>query len=296
MKSHLIIQGPFFNDSRVNTEKTIIMAIESRIFSKITLSTYRHPQIEDLIKSFDIEVIVNDDPESQGYSSEYRNGITKKKYQNINRQIKTFVSAVQVDQYDFIFKMRSDCYIHDHLKLQKVIKNFMSSDCLYMFSDTTSVRFDTEQPRNLFHLSDWFIGFKNEQSKIVKNIPYIDERENQNWLDKQNDDIKKKYQKKRISTRYGGEVWITLNLLSRDSFPIKHNLDYSLRAEELYKNYLKKIMCVPMYTMGMRSMKMRTVHIPHYDRYENYLGAKQKIIYIIIGYFYKLYVTIREYI
>ena len=98
------------------------MAIESRIFSKITLSTYRHPQIEDLLKSFDIEVIVNDDPESQGYSSEYRNGITKKisKYQSSD---KTFVSAVQVDQYDFIFKMRSDCYIHDHLKLQKVIKN-----------------------------------------------------------------------------------------------------------------------------------------------------------------------------
>ena len=127
------------------------MAIESRIFSKITLSTYRHPQIEDLIKSFDIEVIVNDDPESQGYSSEYRNGITKKKYQNINRQIKTFVSAVQVDQYDFIFKMRSDCYIHDHLKLQKVIKNFMSSDCLYMLV-IPSVRFDTEHPRILYFI------------------------------------------------------------------------------------------------------------------------------------------------
>jgi hypothetical protein len=53
-------------------------------------------------------------------------------------------------------------------------------------------------------------------------------------------------------------------------------------------------MCTPMYKMGMRSMKMRTVHIPHFDRYENYLGQIEKVVYVIIGFFYKTYVVVRQ--
>ena len=70
--------------------------------------------------------------------------------------------------------------------------------------------------------------------------------------------------------------------------PIKAN------AEEQFTNDLKQVMCVPMYKMGMRCMKMRSVHIPHLDRYENYLGRLDKIIYKIIGFFYKIYAEHRQ--
>ena len=52
MKSHLIIQGPFFSDNKIHTKKSIISAIESGIFSKVTLSTYDHPELNDLRKSY----------------------------------------------------------------------------------------------------------------------------------------------------------------------------------------------------------------------------------------------------
>ena len=115
MKSHLIIQGPFFSDNKIHTEKSISTAIESGIFSKITLSTYDHPEVTDLEKSYDIEVIINEDPGSQGREV-YRN-----KYQNITRQIKTITSGVLVDKFDYSMKIRSDCYIYKANKLERVI-------------------------------------------------------------------------------------------------------------------------------------------------------------------------------
>lgn len=293
MKYHLIIQGPYHNDNRVKTKKTIISAIKSGIFSKITLSTYEVPELKDLIKLFDIELIINEDPGSQGWENSHI-GIGRKKFQNINRQIKTFINGVSVDEYDFTLKMRSDCYINNYLKLKNVIERFMSSSNTFLFSDTTSARFDTENPKFLYHLSDWFIGFKKEKSKLVKSIPYIDELDNQKWLDRQDIKMKNLYKSHNISSRYGGEVWISLNLLSKDKYPIMHTLDYSVSAEEKYKKDLKYIMCAPMYKMGMRCMKMRTVHIPHIDRYENYLGYFEKVAYIIIGFFYKAYVVVRR--
>ena len=102
------------------------------------------------------------------------------------------------------------------------------------------------------------------------------------------------YKKENLSIRYGAEVWITLNLLSKSNFPIDHCLDYSLSAEKQYKKSLEEVMCVPMYSMGMRSMKMRTVHIPHSGRYENYLSPMEKLIYSTVGSFYKIYVSIRQ--
>jgi hypothetical protein len=288
MKYHLIIQGPYFNDNRVKTKKTIISAVESGMFSKITLSTYAAPELEDLIKSFNIEVIINKDPGSQGWEE------GRKKFQNINRQIKTFINGVIVDEYDFTLKMRSDCYIDNYLKLKTVIERFMTSSDTFLFSDTTSARIDTKKPKYLYHLSDWFIGFKKEKSKLVKSIPYIDELDNQMWIDRQDINIKNLYRDQGINSRYGAEVWICLNLLSKDKYPIRHNLDYSVTAEEKYKNDLKYIMCVPMYKLGMRCMKMRTVHIPHIDRYENYLGYFEKVAYSTIGLFYKSYVIVRQ--
>tara|TARA_Y100000768_G_C23990687_1_gene692493 strand:+ start:1851 stop:2732 length:882 start_codon:yes stop_codon:yes gene_type:complete len=288
MKSHLIIQGPFFSDSRVSTEKSIITAIESGIFSKITLSTYDHPDIEDLRKSYSIEVIINKDPGSQGRE------IYRKKYQNINRQIKTLTSGVIVNEFDYSMKMRSDCYIYQANKLKSVINDFMTSNKTFLLTDSSSVRFDTGHPRTLYHLSDWFIGFKKEKSKLVKSIPYIDEKYNESWLNEQSDELKGLYDRKKLSTRFGAEVWITLNLLSKANYPINHCLDYSNKAEEQFINDLKQVMCVPMYTMGMRCMKMRSVHIPHLDRYENYLGRSEKIIYKIIGLFYKIYAKLRQ--
>lgn len=288
MKYHLIIQGPYHDNNKVKTKKAIISAIESGIFSKITLSTYYVPELKDLTKSFDIEVIINEDPGSQGWEKD------RKKFSNINRQIKTFISGVVVDEYDFTLKMRSDCYISNYLKLKTVIERFMTSTNTFLFSDTTSVRFDTKNSRTLYHLSDWFIGFKKGKSKLVKNIPYIDELDNQEWIDRQDLKTKNLYRSQNINIRYGGEVWITLNLLSRDKYPIEHTLDYSVTAEEKYKKDLKYIMCAPMYKMGMRSMKMKTIHIPHIDRYENYLGYFEKVVYIITGLFYKSYVTVRQ--
>jgi hypothetical protein len=288
MKSHLIIQGPFFSDTRIRTEKSISTAIESGIFSKITLSTYDHPEVTDLRKSYDIEVIINEDPGSQGREV-YRN-----KYQNINRQIKTITSGVLVDKFDYSMKIRSDCYIYKANKLERVINEFMTSNKKFLLTDCSSVRFDTKHPRILYHLSDWFIGFKQDKSELVKSIPYLDEKYNESWLDEQSHKLKSLYNREKLSTRFGAEVWITLNLLAKAKHPIKHCLDYSIEAEEQFINDLKQVMCVPMYKMGMRCMKMRSVHIPHLDRYENYLGRLDKIIYKIIGFFYKIYAEHRQ--
>tara|TARA_A100001011_G_scaffold99755_1_gene105133 strand:+ start:523 stop:1404 length:882 start_codon:yes stop_codon:yes gene_type:complete len=288
MKSHLIIQGPFFSDNKIHTKKSIISAIESGIFSKVTLSTYDHPELNDLRKSYDIEVIINEDPGSQGRE------VYRKKYQNINRQIKTITSGVIVDEFDYSMKIRSDCYIYQANKLERVINDFMTSNKKFLLTDSSSVRFDIEHPRTLYHLSDWFIGFKQEKSKLVKSIPFIDEKYNESWLNEQSHEIKSLYKRKKLSNRYGAEVWITLNLLSKVKFPIKHSLDYSIGAEKQFTSDLKKVMCAPMYSMGMRCMKMRSVHIPHLDRYENYLGRLEKIIYKVIGFFYKIYAEARQ--
>ena len=48
------------------------------------------------------------------------------------------------------------------------------------------------------------------------------------------------------------------------------------------KNDLLRVMCVPLYKMGIRSMKYPKIHYPHYDRYENYLKC-EKLIYKLIG-------------
>ena len=72
--------------------------------------------------------------------------------------------------------MRSDCYIYNPNKLERVINEFMTSNKKFLVYDSSSVRFDTKHPRILYHLSDWFIGFKQDKSKLVKSIPYLDEK------------------------------------------------------------------------------------------------------------------------
>ena len=183
-------------------------------------------------------------------------------------------------------KIRSDCYIYKLINL-KVINEFYDSNKRFLLTDSSSVRFDTNI-QILYHLSDWFIGFKQDKSELVKSIPYLDEKYNESWLNEQSHELKSLYNREKLSTRFGAEVWITLNLLAKAKHPIKHCLDYSIEAEEQFINDLKQVMCVPMYKMGMRCMKMRSVHIPHLDRYENYLGRLDKIIYKIIGFFINL--------
>lgn len=280
MKTCLIIQGPYYNTESIQTIKTIESASKSELFSKICLSTYDHPQLVDL-DIYKIDIIKNTDPGCKSWDK-YR-----KCYNNHNRQIHTLREAVQPNIFDFTFKIRSDCIIHDFKKFRDILNAFMQSDKDYLFCDTTSVDYRIKYQKILYHLSDWVLGFKKNISSNVKKIPYDDEVENTRWVDELSGSTKALYESNECSTKFGGEQWITLNLLRRGEFPITHGLEYSKQAEIMYEDDLKKVMCVPLYKIGIKSMKYKSIHFPHYDRFENYLGIFEKSLYKVLGYIYK---------
>ena len=280
MKTCLIIQGPYYDTESIQTIKTIKLATESKLFSKICLSTYDHPKLRNLEK-YKIDIIKNIDPGCKSWDK-YR-----KCFNNHNRQIHTLKEAIQSNEFDFTLKIRSDCIIYDFKKFKNILDAFMESNKDYFFCDTTSVDYKVKYQKILYHLSDWVLGFKKNVSNNVKEIPYDDEINNTQWVENLTGNMKDLYKLERCSTKFGGEQWITLNLLRRGEFPITHGLEYSEQAEKLYEEDLEKVMCVPLYKIGIKSMKYKTIHFPHYDRFENYLGVFEKSIYKILGYTYK---------
>jgi len=281
MKNRLIIQGPYYNENNISTKKSIESAVNSRLFSSICLSTYENPELNNL-KNFNIEILINDDPGCKSYDP-YRD-----RYNNNNRQRVTLTSAIIEDKFDFTMKIRSDCYIKDFNKLESVINRFMLSSKDFLFCDTTSVDHKISYQRILYHLSDWVIGFKKSQDTLIKSLPNEDEEKNTKWVLNLSGPLKEEFRLKKGSTRYGTEQWIMLNIFQRNNFPLKHSYDYTESSKDLYEKDLLKAMCVPLYKMGIRSMKYTKIHYPHYDRYENYLSMSEKIIYKVIGILFKI--------
>ena len=64
--------------------------------------------------------------------------------------------------------------------------DFMSSSKDFLFCDTTSVDYKISYQRILYHLSDWVIGFKKSQDKLVKSLPIEDEEKNTDWVQNSN--------------------------------------------------------------------------------------------------------------
>ena len=285
MKCRLIIQGPYYNENNISTKKSIESAINSNLFCSICLSTYENPELKNLEK-MNIEILINDDPGCKSYDP-YRD-----RYNNNNRQRVTLTSAVLEDRFDFTMKIRSDCYIKDSSKLEDVIHRFMLSSKDFLFCDTTSVDYKISYQRILYHLSDWVIGFKKSQDKLVKSLPIEDEEKNTKWVQNLSGPLKDEFRLKRGSTRYGTEQWIMLNIFQRDNFPLKHSYDYTEFSKNLYEKDLLRVMCVPLYKMGIRSMKYSKIHYPHYDRYENYLNIPEKIVYKLVGILFKITLNI----
>ena len=281
MKVRLIIQGPYYYGNDISTLKCIKSALDSELFSSICLSTYDTPELKK-IKHLNIEIITNDDPGCESYDP-YR-----RCYNNNNRQTVSLASAVLEDKFDITIKIRSDSFIKDCNKLKRILEDFMSSSHDFLFCDTTSVDYKISYQRILYHLSDWVIGFKRGQDTIMKSLPLEDEKKDTDWVLNLTSPLKEEFHAKQGSIRYGTEQWIILNMFHRDSFPIKHSYDYSESARDLYESDLARVMCVPLYKMGLRSMKYPKIHYPHYDRYENYLGKNEKLIYKLIGIAHKL--------
>jgi len=276
MKVRLIIQGPYYYEDDISTLKCIKSALDSKLFSSICLSTYDTPEISK-IEDLNVEILINNDPGCLSYDP-YR-----KRYNNNNRQRATLTSAIREGEFDLTIKIRSDCYIKDFKKLKTIIKSFMLSPKDFLFCDTTSVDHKISYQRMLYHLSDWVIAFKKSQDVLVKSYPVEDEKKNTDWILNQSSYLKKMFRAKKVSTRYGSEQWIMLNIFQRNRFPIEHVYDYSESAKELYEKDLMRVMCVPLYKMGLRSMKYPKIHYPHFDRYENYLSKSEKLIYKLIG-------------
>ena len=281
MKVRLIIQGPYYCDDNISTLMCIKSALDSKLFSSICLSTYDTPELEE-IRHHNIEIIINNDPGCESYDP-YRQC-----YNNNNRQTVSLASAVLEGKFDITIKIRSDSYIKDFKMLKSVLEDFMSSSKDFLFCDTTSVDYKIFYQKILFHLSDWVIGFKSTQDTIMNSLPLENEKKDTDWVLNLTGPLKKEFHDKQGSTRYGTEQWIILNIFHRDSFPIEHSYDYSESAKALYEDDLERVMCVPLYKMGMRSMKYPKIHYPHYDRYENYLGKYEKLIYKLIGTAHKL--------
>ena len=285
MKVRLIIQGPYYYEDDISTLKCVKSALDSKLFSSICLSTYDTPEISK-IKDLDVEILINNDPGCASYDP-YREC-----YNNNNRQRASLTSAIREGAFDLTIKIRSDCYIKDFKKLKTVINNFMYSSKDFLFCDTTSVDHKISYQRMLYHLSDWVIGFKKSQDALLKSLPMEDEKRNTDWVLNLTGPLKEEFRIKKGSTRYGTEQWITLNIFHRNNFPIEHSYEYSEMSKNLYENDLTRVMCAPLYKMGIRSMKYPRIHFPHYDRYENYLSKPEKLIYKLIGLGFRLAVRI----
>lgn len=285
MKTALIIQGPFYASNGISTDLLINQSVSLELFDKILVSKYD----ETITKSYpqNVSFITNADPGSECYD------FLRKGYININRQVLCTQNALKsVEDYDVVFRMRSDISIHDNSKFINYINSFYVSQKKISFCDITSPNYKKAGCKFQYHLCDWIIGLKGKYIKRFMNIPQVDEKALSDWA-KINPTVDKKKFNCHVYTKYAPEQWLTMHL-AENKICLENIFDHSQSIVSDYEKFLSKVYYFSFYESGLKSQKYKFIHLPHSDRLIINNGKFNYLKYRLIGSIHKLIARLHE--